>query len=436
MRRHWPGCAILPVIVVGVLDVQARSGEPAGLPREIVLTPADVRDISTKGELRGRPLISRFPMSTDKGLVWRGERVFLGTKRDVIAWLRSVPHGGANRLNLHGVREAATERGFHYALLCDALLDSGDPDIARAVLWNYAGRRWGYLDPRWEAIWRDRSLPVADRIVAWRRRHTGEPDRQTIAAFWAELGDAMRPDDVIELVVDSGRAGLFPHEVIHPRHVPWHRVAKALEPFVRREYVHVHCPEGTPYSRYFLSFIATLAFRYPGQAAFARKVIDLIAECDGADIHYAGNALWEPLDPAAVDDGSARVIRRLALSAQIPETAGRAFSTYLATPSGKKELARDHGKALVQRYLQVAFSGFGTVHKKRNRLAALAQAEADAWARAARLVDTRDGRNRLMRILRDGKVDITVTQQQFTLLRKAWREYPKALEYLIVEGKE
>ena len=418
--RHATVAAIVWLLGWGALALAA--GREPLFPTQLRLTVEECRQINQKHTLDGVPVISPVP---EYEVVWEHSRVLAGTRDEVLGSFLSK-----YRIGLGGSRDVRNPRSYLHDRLCHRLLRSGDGELVRAVVWNYAlFFPTGYLRADWARLKGDRTLSPAGRLVVWVHWWTVDPPRgdgpeiakRSIAradTFWRELGPQLRSEDLVRVMLD---AEWGPHALTVPVRVAdvWNvvfwppaltqeRAEKLMLPMVRRQYL--------SYGPLVCS-AARRVWRFP---ALRKPFLARLVEFDAAG-DTRGILLWNTFEPRSVDDASARTIRTLAFSARLWQVAGRAFWAYRDSPAGRREAAADRGAALLRTYLRTAF----------------AKKTPDEQVDFLRgLVDTRDGSLDLLSMLRRGRVDITVTPDQFELLKLAWGKDRRALDYVIVEEKE
>ena len=132
---------------------------------------------------------------------------------------------------------------------------------------------------------------------------------------------------------------------------------------------------------------------------------------------------WRGVRPgvSSLGDEAAGKLKALIRAAKIPLNAAEAFYAYPKCPAGAKEIKSIGLAAYLRSYLDMAFSKGGSLREY-------------PFLRA--LVATDPLAEQLTRMVRDQKVDLTVTSREFALLKRAWRKAPQALEYLVVEDED
>jgi hypothetical protein len=120
--------------------------------------------------------------------------------------------------------------------------------------------------------------------------------------------------------------------------------------------------------------------------------------------------VWTYLSAVEANKALLPRVREFMTKAKVADNAVKAFY-WCASVVPEDRRAAEH-KALLEEYMAHAWA-----HK-------------DKAALLARIAEPR-----LTQYLRDEKIDITVTPDQFKLLKVWWNKEPKALEYLIVEDK-
>ena len=395
------------------------AAQQTDLPTKIVLTAADQRDINERHMLRGRPVTGKVDPHYEE-LTWDGLRVFTGKKQDIIGWLRTFSMSEAQRIMGGNQYSGIDSKGnYQYDLLCSQLLQSGDSDIRRAVLWNYQGLNTGYLTDDWQALSKDRSLGSAARLVAgirayWETRWKNRDSWPQV--FWTAFADQVQPEDIVAIELEMkawNDRGYFTWEVFDPKYADHAKAQELLLALVRREYLGVKRPGGrSPVIGYAFNQLVHYATESGG--TLGTRVVFKMLEM--ADDRRSGDA-WRCAVVCGCDDESAMKVRRLALETRWHGVAGSVFWKFFKTPAGEKEAKQDGGERFLEEYLDVAFG------KKRYQ-------ETEEYLRA---LTGYEGRGQyLMRMLKERRVDVEVDQTQFSVLKRAWETVPEALGFLIV----
>ena len=414
-RAQW-SLALMWVTTAGAV----LAAEPVRLPTSIVMTEADCEEICTKRSLRGRPVNQQVGWEP-RNAVWKDAPVFRGTKAGVLAWFKPGPQR-KHAAFMGGFRGVGHMRNFQYDLLCDQLLRTGDLDIVRAVIWNcHDGSSTGFLLPTWQSLFRNRRLDPADRLAAWLRWWSvatwpGEYRREVAERkkakkrCWDALAPHLRPADIAKVHVgmQSRRyAGYAVWELLEGGHVTKDQAGRILLPIVADRYLQ--------HPKLMACVIAALR-RFP---QLHKQAVAALGAAKPAQ--QAQNLLL--LQPRDIDPANAKKVRTLALHADAPRTAGRAFWTYVATATGLAELKRDGGRTLLPAFVAAALK------RPPDQAREALQALIDARPRPVRWPN-------LAFILARGKADIVVTPKQFDILKAAWKKMPKALDYVVVEDQE
>jgi hypothetical protein len=407
---------IVSLILAVVLGLAALPSfaESQDLPTRIVMTQADCNEINKNDTLRGRSVRDNVATGWNaRDAVWDGLQVFTGNKRDVVAWFESGQLGLEGR---GGFQNIVNMRNFQYDLLCSCLLATGDNEIIRAVVWHAAptGR---YADREWRALALDSKRPMPERIAAWCYWSFNRTDGTKLASDFLDIfGSDLEPSHIMiahlrrkfrwDVLRQAGRLSKPEQRS---------RLSDVCFALIRREYLSV-TPEGcgnlVDHCLHWLESSGALK-----RPAKRREVIARLAAWDQlGDVR--STAMWKRLNPANFDAESAADVRAVALTARLASVSGRTFWLYLSTPAGKTEVKTDGGKGFASEYFKRAFAE-PTPDETRGLLHAL--------------VETLEGRDALMQMLRGRKVDITVPPKQFALIKQAWINAPEALDFLIVE---
>ena len=390
-----------------------------GLPTKIVLTEADQRDINDRHMLRGRPVTGKVDPRF-KELTWDGLRVFTGKKRDVIGWFRTFSMSEAQRVMGFNQHSGMSSKGnYQYDLLCSALLQSGDADVRRVVLWNYQGLNTGYLTDDWKALAKDQSLGSADRLLAgiriwWMTRHSWPQ------VFWAEFADRVQPEDMVAIEMEMkvwNDGGCFTWGVFDSRYADRAKAQELLLALIRRGYLGAKRGEGRRAVVEY-ALVCLSAYRNEGRGELSRTILNRLIEIGGDTRSVKA---WECASFAHLDDESAQKLRRMAARVPSWRLAGRMFWRYLGTPAGRREIERDGGKRFLEEYLTAAF-GKKTGSERQQFLCGL--------------VDWNLGADFLISLLDEKRVDVTVTGGQYNQLQRAWKDVPKALDFLLIHDEE
>ena len=303
------------------------------------------------------------------------------------------------------------------------MLQSGDTDVRRAVLWNYQGLDTGYLIDDWEALAKDESLGSADRLLAgirayWETRWKNRESWPQI--FWTDFASQVQPEDIVAIELEMkawNDMGRFTWEVFDSRYADQAKAQELLLALVRREYLGVSKP-GRPHSVTGYALGCLVHYTTQSGGTLGTRVVCKMLEM--ADDRRSGDA-WRCAVVRGCDDESAMKLRRLALEARWPGVGGSVFWKFLATPAGEKEVRQDGGKRLLEEYLEVAFG------KKRYQ-------DTEEYVRA--LTGYKGRGQYLMQMLKERRVDVEVTERQFAGLKQAWSGVPEALDFLIVADDE
>ena len=395
------------------------AAQERGLPTEIVLTEADQRDINERHILRGRPVTGKVSPQYDD-LTWDDLRVFTGKKRDVIGWFRTFSMSEAQRVMGFNQHSGMSSKGnYQYDLLCSALLQSGDADVRRVVLWNYQGLNTGYLVDDWKALAKDESLAPADRLLGgirayWETRWKNRDSWPQV--FWADFADQVQPEDIVAIELEMkawNDRGYFTWEVFDAKYADRAKAQELLLALVRREYLGVKKPGGRrPVIDY--AFLCLRQSVRQSGGTFGTRVIRKLLEM--SDDKRSADA-WRCAVVWGCDDESAMKVRRLALETRWHGVAGSVFWKFFKTPAGEKEAKQDGGKRFIEEYFNVAFGKKG-------------YQETEEYLRA---LTGYEGRGRyLMRMLKERRVDVEVDQTRFSVLKRAWETVPEALDFVIV----
>jgi len=419
MSRRSIRCLIAVCLVLACASI-ARPAETRLCPPSIALTKADCDEINGKSTLRGRPVSGRVAWAPSQA-TWDGERVFTGKKSDIIAWFRGYPQLTAQTV-MGGDQYSGHQkmRNYQYDLLCDALLNSGDPEVRKAVVWDYVGFGTGYLRPRWEALRKDPKFGgPGDRLAAALRIVRLAPSKWP-KAFWTTYAKDTRPEDLVavHLELRGWNPNGFTWEVFRPRHVHYAQARALLRPLVRREYLTSRLGER---GRSIVELALVLLHQFGPAAAADVETVVREAICHAEKWRAGSDLLLPRLDVSHLAADVARELRALALGSGEPDVAGAAFWQYLKTPAGRHELK----KGGAERYL----SGVMT--------AALARPTREQRVKYLRaLVATREARACLLRLLRDRKAEIAVAKDQFPVLKSAWRKAPEAIKFILPKEED
>jgi hypothetical protein len=382
------------------------------LPRAIEVTQEDIKEMDSKGTLRGRTV----PYSCfwePRRARWDGIQVFTGRKSDVINWFL----GGQEGLGeLGGFRDTASMKGIQYNLLCSALLQTGDLDIIRVMIWEVRGDD-EYLRPDWKQLVGDRRLTTAERIVAWAR----SPDRDRPEDFWTLFGKELTADDILTI---SSRADYFTpwrvfYALVDNRLSPFRERARALlGSLVRREYLSI--ARGLLVSQ----AVRALEGLAPRDRQHISAVLDRIVEWDALGDERSA-VLWKGTGaPADYDAGLARRVRDIAMRARCSENAAIAFWNYTRTPLGIDEVRKAEGGW--QRYFEAYLARLPADYNTAIGLLAALAGHTDLHGNF-----TDPGDRPLRQYLEEGKVTLTVSKQLMARLEQAWRRHvPQALEHV------
>lgn len=415
------------------------AGESLKLPAKIVLTERDAKDINTlqkvgesgdlKGTLRGRPVDLRL---LGRAGTLDGLQPFTGRKADVVNWFRSgregLTGGGGSKLGVPPVH-------FQYALLCSALLQTGDVDIIRAILWSKDNSTYctGYLAPDWKKLIEDRRLTTPERILAWRRSYGNSwGGRECTKAFWRLFGDDLKSEHLLEIQASGQR---LPWEVLFKlpgQRTPGKKAREVLLPLLRREYLSVGKGELIRGAlRCLNSLHESSDMKYPNM------LLDKLSEWDqlGDDRSVL---MWDGLRAFSKwDDKTCTRVRTFIAKARVPQNAAKAFWAFSYSTSGRKIIRGDKRgwQVLYEEYLRIAFEKSDTDRDvRRQKQVEFLQALTGEYRAKDGKVSFRKNLS-FLQFLQESKVVLTVTDEQRKVLAGAWSHFPEAMKHVTTEAK-
>jgi hypothetical protein len=428
MLRNLAATTAITILLATTLVPRTAAENEVDFPTRIVITQADLREISEKGTLRGRKVVAKFRRVHGDSLVWDGLRVFTGKKSDIIGWFRTFPQLEAQRM-MGGEQfsGAINLRNYQYDMLCSALLQSGDVDIRRAVIWNYLGCGSLYLATDWERAAGDPELSLVDRLVADLRRRAWTKEWPEV--FWREYAPRLQPDDLIAVLADGRGYNGMPHgwSALVGRQASFDKHKKLLLPLFKREYLTVHSEIG-PVD--VIGRVAGILSDFRDEAGYELDVffLDKLIEWDQLGDERSV-VLWRGLTwPKTWNDQLAAKALAFTKAAKIPRNAAISFYRYAGTPVGVREVHKtpDGWQRHFEYYLSIAFA------KERDY---------DQQRFLAELLGYKDRKGKfhetgMVQRMRDGSVVLEVTTEQKKVLEAAWKRQPEALKYVKLKEEQ